>query len=373
LLPVADLSDIGRAWSELDTPRLLIDEERLAQNIERFQREIANHGVALRSHIKTHKIPEIARLQVEAGAVGIAAAKVSEAEVFVDAGIRDVVIAYPVFGDHKWRRMARLARHARVTCHVENAAAISGLAVAARAEAVTLHVRIELDLGLHRSGVSPEEAVELANVVLSHESLHFDGVTAHRSIVFDGAAGRDISELSAEEGRLIVAGAEVLRRAGIEVPNVVAGSTPTAAGVAGVPGITEVVAGTYVFYDRGMAERGVCSQDDIALSIAATVVSCSRPGRYTVDAGSKTFTKDTYPGGTATRYGAHEDGGDMVVGLSEEHGIVATDAQLPPIGAVRRFHPMHVCPVLNLADDVAVLRDGAIVDVWRVAARGMNR
>jgi D-serine deaminase-like pyridoxal phosphate-dependent protein len=364
---------LGLPWEELDTPRLLIDEARLERNIAHFHEAVAQHGVALRSHVKTHKILEIARRQVSAGAIGIAAAKVSEAEVFVEAGLRDVVIAYPVFGEEKWRRMARLGRRARVTAHVENAAAVAGLAAAAEYEDVTLDVRIEIDLGMHRSGVDAERAVELARVILRHGRLRFDGVTAHRSMFFEGAAGRDRHDLGIEEGELILAAAEVLRGSGVEVRSVVAGSTPTGVGVASVPGITEVVAGTYVFYDLGMAERAVCSADDLALSIAATVVSASSDGRYTVDAGAKTFSKDTYPGGSTTRFGVEEDGRDVVVALTDEHGIVSTEEDPPPPGAVRRFHPMHVCPVVNLADEAAVLRDGVVVDVWPVAARGKNR
>ena len=316
----------------------------------------------------------IAQLQVEEGAVGIAAAKVTEAEVFADHGIEDIVVAYPVFGEPKWQKMAKLAQRCRLTAHAENPKAVEGLSRAATEQGVHMGVRVELDTGLHRTGVSTDEAVDLASLIEKSSGIFFDGLTSHRSIFFAGATGRDREELAYEEGEIMVRAAETLRSRGIEVPNVVAGSTPTAEVLAGVDGITEVCAGTYAFYDAGMADLGVASYDDIALSISTSVVSHMGSDRYTVDGGAKTFTKDTYPGSGPPIHGRAVGRDAVVVAVTDEHGVVETrSGSLPPHGDLVYFYPMHVCPVVNLADELIVTRQGEIEDVWTVRARGTNR
>lgn len=356
----------------LDTPRLLVDATRMEHNISRFHEAVRGNGVDLRSHVKTHKTPEIAQRQVAAGAVGIAAAKVSEAEVFVDAGIGDVVVAYPVFGEEKWRRLAELAKRCRLTVHAENVPAIEGLSRAAREADAEIHVRIELDTGFHRSGVDVDGAMALARKV-ADSGLKFDGITSHRSIFFPGHAGRPAEELATEEGAIMVAAADRIRAEGIAVRTVAAGSTPTSVPLSAVDGVTEVCAGTYVFYDAGMADLGVAAPDDIAISIPCTVVSRQSARRYTVDGGAKTFTKDTYPGKGGDIFGRAVGRPDVIVALTDEHGIVETSAQPPAVGDIVAFHPMHVCPVVNLADELIVTRMGKVEAVWTVAARGRNR
>jgi len=143
---------VGQRVGDLDTPVLLVDLDRMEANIARWQRLADASGVAFRPHVKTHKVPAIAALQLEAGAVGIACAKVAEAEVFVASGSEDVVVAYPVVGDEKWRRIAELARRARITVNVESEVAARGLSSAAAAAGVTIAVQVEIDTGMHRCG-----------------------------------------------------------------------------------------------------------------------------------------------------------------------------------------------------------------------------
>lgn len=364
----------GQPIESLDTPRLLVDADRLERNIRTFHDSIPA-AVHIRPHVKTHKSVDIARLQMEAGAIGVAAAKVSEAAVFVDAGIRDVTIAYPIFGLHKWQRVAALAAACdRLVVHVENAAAVAGLSAAATAAGTEIGVRIEIDSGFHRSGVDSKGAVDLATVISAAPGLYLDGITSHRSMFFPDAGGRDPYELGVEEGELMVRIAEDLRAVGVVVQNVVAGSTPTGPGVATVEGVTEICAGTYVFYDAGMAALGVVDSDRVSLSVAATVVVAhEKAATYTVDAGAKTFTKDRYPGQNAGTFGVGLDRPDTLVAVTDEHGIVATDGPMPGLGEVLRFYPMHVCPTVNLADELVVVRDGIVEECWPVSARGANR
>lgn len=367
-------SSVGMTWTSVDTPYLAIDLQRLDENIQHFHSSI-KAPVQLRSHIKTHKSPQVAKRQLAAGACGIAAAKISEAAVFVDAGCDDVVIAYPIFGASKWRAAAELAsRCERFVVHVENAPAIVGLSEAAGDADTKIGVRIEIDSGFHRTGVDLGGAKELAKLVESLPNLYFDGITTHRSAFFPGAVGRDPYQLGVEEGQFMVEIADELRRAGHDVANVAAGSTPTAAGVASVEGITEVCAGTYVLNDAGMAAIGVVDPSSIAISVVATVVVAHKDhATYTVDAGAKTFTKDRYPGQETAGFGVRTDRNDRVVSVTDEHGIVASSGDQPDLGEVLGFYPMHACPTVNAANELFAVREGQVVDVWPVAARGMTR
>ncbi|GMQ93515.1 MAG: alanine racemase [Acidimicrobiia bacterium] len=367
-------SIIGSPWQELDTPRLVVDAERLDRNISDFHGYVLSHGVAFRPHLKTHKTLEIARKQIGSGAIGAAVAKVSEAEVFVDGGMTNLVIAYPVFGERKWSRIAQLsARCDKLVVHVENEQAIRGLSEAAAKVQTSVGVRIEIDSGFHRTGVDADGAISLASLIEVSESLYLDGVTTHRGALFPDGIGKDPWDLGVAEGELIVGVAETLRAAGFKVPNVIAGSTPTGKPAATVDGVTEVCIGTYVFNDVGQQALGIVGEDALALSVVATVVVAHEGGaQYTIDAGSKILTSDGYPGGDPM-FGTVVGRDDVVVRLTEEHGMVAAAGPLPAVGDVVRVYPMHVCPVVNLAEELVVISGDRVVDVWSVAARGCSR
>lgn len=365
---------IGQRWQELDTPRLLVDEHRLDRNISNFHNHVLAHDVAFRPHLKTHKTLEIAQKQILGGAVGVAVAKVSEAEVFVDAGFSNIVIAYPVFGEKKWKRITQLSgRCDKFVVHIENERAIRGLADAAAEALTSLGVRIEIDSGFHRTGVDTDGAGSLATLIEESRHLYLDGVTTHRGALYADGIGKDPWTLGVAEGEAIVEVAEALRTAGHTIPNVVAGSTPTGMPAATVEGVTEVCIGTYVFNDVGMLALGIVEENAIALSVSATVVVAHEGGtHYTIDAGSKTLTSDGYAG-SDTSYGRIAGRGDVVVRLSEEHGMVEAAGLLPAIGDVVRVYPAHVCPVVNLAEELVVISGDRVVDVWSVVARGCNR
>lgn len=361
---------------ELDTPQLVVDRDRLTANIQQFHHSVKTRGKVMRSHVKTHKSVDIAMMQMEFGAIGIAAAKLSEAQVFIDAGIRDVVIAYPVFGLSKFDKAAEMAERCdRFIVHVENAQAVDGLSAAARAKGVEIGLRIEIDSGFHRTGVDVEGAIELARRIELLEGVILSGITTHRSMFFPDAGGRSVDVLGRLEGEFMVGVAEEMRAAGIEVHDVVGGSTPTAREMAAVDGVTEVCAGTYVFYDAGMADLGIAAHSDIALTAVATVVvSHAESDIYTVDAGAKTLTKDSYPGGTGPRiYGRRKGSDDYVLGVTDEHGILRCKGPRPSLGEIIEIYPMHVCPTVNLSDRLVVASNGVVVDEWPVSARGRTR
>lgn len=365
----------GTHWREIETPALVVDSEKMAANIRNFHNAVLSQGTALRSHVKTHKSVDIVQMQLESGARGIAAAKLSEAEVFIEAGVSDVVVAYPIFGNSKFAGAADLAsRCDRFVVHVENAPAIGGLSAAAEMAGVEIGLRVEIDSGFHRTGVDAEGAIELGRLIEESPGVYLDGITSHRSMFFPDARGRSPDELGILEGEFMVEVAERLRDAGLTVNEVIAGSTPTGRALATVDGITEVCAGTYVFYDAGMADLGIASHNEVALTAVGTVVVSHQSSEiYTIDAGAKTLTKDSYPGDGPRLYGRRQESSDVVVAVTDEHGIVKADGPKPDLGEVVRILPMHVCPTVNLTDQLTVLSGDHVVDLWPVSARGRTK
>lgn len=362
----------GMLVQDLDTPTLLVDLDRMERNIREWQAAISAHGVSLRPHVKTHKAPQIAQMQLAAGAGGITVAKVSEAEVFSAGGASDIFIAYPVIGADKWKRVAELARRRRMIVGVDSEVGARGLSAAAADAGVVVGIRVEIDGGLNRAGVPAEEAGSLCRLVTQLQGLELDGIFGFRSIFFSGAAGRSIAELGLDEGAYYVRIAEALRAAGIPIRSVSVGSTPTAKYAAAVPGVTEVRPGTYIFGDYMMAEVGAVRYDDVALSILCTVVSRPAQDKATIDGGSKTFCGDSNPARLNLKGYASAVGMEAYVeSMSEEHGVVRLGAGVNPhIGDKIVFYPIHVCTTVNLSDELVGIRHGAVEKVWPILARG---
>lgn len=365
----------GSSIYDLDTPATLIDLDRLETNIREWQAVMTQWGKQFRPHIKTHKIPEIAVMQLKAGARGIVCAKVSEAEPFAAAGVEDICIAYPIVGEAKWQRLAELAkrtRRATVNCDSEEAA--RGLSAAAARAGATIHVHIDIDSGLHRGGIAAADtsAIErLARTIESLPGLELAGITTYRSGAFPGAPA--VREAGHAEGRLLVEVAGRLRAAGIDIHEITAGSTPTGKWVAEVPGITEVRAGNYVFNDLMQLNNGIAAEEQLALSVLCTVAS--RTGdRVTIDGGSKTFSGDVGGVGTgrAAPVIARAVGRAIhIERLNEEHGMGYTEEQVK-LGEKVRFYPYHACTCANLSDEIVGFRGERVEVVWPVRARGLR-
>ena len=373
--PIYKGPQAGDHITDLDTPTLLVDLDRLEKNIREWQAATDRHGVKFRPHVKTHKVPEIARMQVAAGACGIICAKISEAEPFAAAGITDICIAYPVFGEPKWQRIAAMAAGGvSVTVNCDNEAAARGLSRAAAAAGASLKLQIDLDTGMHRGGIPAADiaAIErLARAIMALPNLEFDGITTFRSLSYERAPSAE--EAGHEEGRIMVAIAKRLRNAGLEVRHVTAGSTPTGKYVAEVPGITESRAGTYVFNDLMQLAHG-SSEEQVALTVLCTVVSHNSPGMLTVDGGSKTFSGDMPRTVTAspTTIARALDRKIFVERLSEEHGVARLEGGSTQLGEKIRFVPYHVCTCVNLSNHLVGFRGEHVETVWEVAARGLR-
>ncbi len=380
--PVAPAADPqpGMRLDDVPTPALVVDLDRLERNIADWQAMADRNGVRLRPHVKTHKSPAIARMQLAAGACGIASAKPSEAEVFAAAGCDDIVIAYPTVGRDKWERLARLAAGARLTVNVDSDVQARGLSAAAAAAGVTIRTQIEIDTGFHRVGIDAggyPALVACARLLASLPGIELDGITTHRGKFGDRLAGMSNAEAGHEEGGILVGLAERLRADDLEIRNVTAGGTITGRGVAEVEGVTEVRAGTYVFSDAMQVAMGSAEPGDVALSVLATVVSVRRAGWTTVDAGTKTFSGDravaSGAGGEAEI--ARAVGLDAaVMRTTEEHGMVRLGRGVSvEVGQKLAFTPYHVCTAVNLATDLVGVRAGVVESVWPVEGRARTR
>jgi len=366
----------GQAVGDLDTPSILCDLDRLERNIADWQALMDRNQVRFRPHVKTHKIPDIARMQVAAGARGIICAKPSEAEPFVAAGIDDVCIAYPVLGPQKWRRIAAMAAGGvRMTVNCDNETAARQASEAARAADVGVNLQIDVDSGMHRGGLPMTEIGEidqLARTILALPGVEFDGLTTHRGIWYEGAPGPE--DAGHDEGVLLVGIADKLRAGGLEVRELTAGSSFTAGWVAEVPGVTEARAGTYVFYDLMHLGSGTATEDQLALSALCTVVSRRTPGRLTIDGGSKTFSGDRGVVGAGLRapdVARAVDRRVYVEALTEEHGMARAEEPVE-LGEKLRFYPFHACTCANLTNEIVGVRGRRVETVWPVAARGLR-
>jgi len=345
------------------TPYLRVDVGRLQVNIDSTAARAAAAGVALRPHVKTHKCVEIARRQVAAGAAGITVATVGEAEVFVEAGLDDVFVAYPLWVDERSaERVLALAERARLTIGVDSA---EGAANAGRLLGDRVAALVEVDSGHHRSGGPPERAAEVAGAGIE-AGIDVRGVFTFpgHSYAPDGraAAARD-------EARALTVAAAALRAAGIEPSVVSGGSTPSLAD-SDTSVLTELRPGVYVFNDAQQWELGTVGQEQISLSCRATVVSHAG-GRLVLDSGSKTLGADR--AGYATGYGRLPEHPDArIVQLSEHHAVVdLAGAPLPALGSRVDVVPNHVCNAVNLVDDLwADTGDGLVR--WPVSGRGRN-
>jgi D-serine deaminase-like pyridoxal phosphate-dependent protein len=352
---------------DVATPALLVDRDVLELNIAETASLAATRGVSLRPHAKTHKSPDIARLQLAAGAVGLTVATVSEAEVFAAAGFTDLFIAYPLWVDPaKGRRLRALAAQSTLSVGVDSPEAGHALAAQLGDHARQVGVLVEVDSGHHRSGVAPGAAGALADI-LAHSGLDVAGVFTFPGHSYSPGVQADVAH---QEAVALATAAAALREVGIEPRVVSGGSTPTVADVAAGT-MTEMRPGVYVFGDAQQWELGTTSPDRIALTCLATVVSHAG-GRVVLDAGSKVLGADRPA--WASGYGRLLDHpGARIVLLSEHHAVAQWDGgPLPELGSRLRVVPNHVCNAVNLADTLHVVHNGPIVDRWPVTARGAN-
>jgi D-serine deaminase-like pyridoxal phosphate-dependent protein len=353
----------------IDTPRALVDLEVLERNIASMAATMNARGVGLRPHTKTSKCIEIIRRQVDAGVVGLTVATLGEAEVLAAAGFHTLFQAYPLWADRADRgdRVRRLLEQCDLMVGVESVDGAVALGRAAAGAARPLGVLLELDPGLHRTGVLLDDLLDVASAAdragLDVRGAFTFGGHGYASCDAPAAAGDD-------EVSVLTRGRDVLLGAGFDVRVLSAGCTPTARFSARPP-VTDERPGTYVFQDCQQVALGSAEPDAVALIVAATVVASHHDGRFVLDAGSKVLAADRpvwLPG-----HGFVAEYPDAIIkSLSEHHAVAWTTGARPKVGEVVRVVPNHSCVVVNLTDRLPVVRNGVIVDEWAVASRGRN-
>jgi D-serine deaminase-like pyridoxal phosphate-dependent protein len=358
--------------NDLDTPAVLVAADVVERNLQRLAQYSQKHNLNVRPHTKTHKIPEFAHRQLRYGAAGITVAKLGEAEVMADAGVSDILIAYPLVGEHKMKRLALLSSRADVTVAVDSLEVAEGISRAAVRAGTKIGILAEFNTGFGRCGL-PVEAGSISQVqrIRDLPGSNWRGLLFYpgQIMVNSPAAQSMIEWQNAVLAKLM----SLLDAAGVEHRILSGGNTPTAYLSHQFSGLTEIRPGTYIFNDRNTVCGGAASWDDCAVTVLTTVVSDSVRGRAIVDAGSKTLSSDSLLTGRCSGYGRILEYPKITIAeLSEEHGhLDLGDSQsAPSIGERVRVVPNHVCVVMNLHDKVYEVQGEEVIAEWRVAGRG---
>jgi D-serine deaminase-like pyridoxal phosphate-dependent protein len=361
---VTDLSAVA-------TPALVIDVARADRNCARVAAYAAEHGLSWRPHVKTHKSVWAATRQLAHGAGGLSCATPREAEVM--RGVTDdLLLAYPPIGAERLTRTVALAERSRLGVMLDSRDAAAALSQALSPRGATARVVVEVDAGMRRLGVrTVAEAVALAEEIARLPGLAFDGFGFYPGHL--RSAGPEVGASLMEMSSLIAALRAASAAVGLDVRTISCGSTPLLWRSHEIAGMTELRAGTAVYFDRTSVIGGVCSYDDCAASILATVVSTAVPGQAVVDAGVKALGREPMRGGTAEGFACVLDRPDVpVVRLSEEHGILDlthTDWR-PRTGDQVRLLPNHVCVAVHNFDAMTLVHPDGRMETVPVEARG---
>jgi D-serine deaminase-like pyridoxal phosphate-dependent protein len=357
-------------YAEIDTPALVVDLDQVDRNLRRIQAVADQAGVKLRPHTKTHKSTYFAKRQLELGARGLTCAKLGEAEVLADAGCDDILIAYPIIGPLKLARLGRLAqRLRRLIVSLDSLEVAAGLSALGEQLGRPIEVYAEVDTGLARVGRTPgEDALAFCQSLDSFPGIRLSGLMSHAGPTWKAGSEAEILAFARQEVAAMVAVKEGLGRPDIEIS---VGATPIAHLVAQTPGVTEMRPGTYIFGDRNLIGLGLTTEDECALRVLTTVVSHPTADRAVVDAGSKSLAMDPH----------REGGHGWVVGrpdlrvdrLSEEHGVLTMAPGTPiKVGDRLEIIPNHVCPAVNLFDQMWGVRAGKVIGPIPIEGRGKN-
>jgi 3-hydroxy-D-aspartate aldolase len=362
-------ASVGDPLDWVDTPALILDLDAFERNIERMAQAVGASGIRLRPHAKTHKCPEIARRQVAAGAIGVCAQKVSEAEALVDGGVDDVFVSNEIVGARKLERLARLARRARVSVCVDDPQNVIDLDQAAAAAGARLDVLVEVNVGGDRCGVEPcEPVVRLASDVKAAGHLRFAGIQAyhgHAQHLRSVDARRSAIEDAIER---VHQTRNALERNGIDCPTVTGAGTGTYPFEMRSGVYNELQPGSYVFMDADYLRNDWSGflRFEQSLFVLSTVMSRAAPGRAVLDAGMKALSVDSgmpmiagWPGVTYLQ-------------ASDEHGQLAIEPEVagPKLGEKLMLIPGHCDPTVNMHDWYVCVRGGVVEALWPVSARG---
>ena len=361
--------------SAIDTPALVIDVKRLRANITRMSDAMTKNGVALRPHFKTSKMIEVAKMQLDAGAIGFTCATSREVQALIDAGITDIFWANSTATPNKARLAAQFSSKAQLTVGLDSHELAILLNNAAESEGVTISCLLEIDTGLHRTGVTPESALKLAQLILELRNLRMIGVYMHEGQLASIRTSREeLRKAGVSAATILVGVAEELRQAGHQIDIVSVGSTPGWDSAPLVSGITEARPGTYVFFDANQLRLESTSLENCALTVRTTVVSAHQHGSVVIDSGIKAMSSDPSNMGSTWGIPLHESG-EQITSLEftrayEEHGIVeGAGAGTLKVGDAIHILPNHACGVVNMWSRIHVISDGIVIGSWTPVGR----
>ncbi|MDP6355079.1 MAG: DSD1 family PLP-dependent enzyme [Planctomycetota bacterium] len=351
-------------YKDIDTPALLVDLDILEKNLDVMAGFFADKPVDLRPHVKTHKTPAIAQMQIDRGAIGVTCAKLGEAEVMAAAGIPGLLIANQIVGAPKVKRLAELARKSNVIVTVDNASNVREIANAARKAKCTVRMVIEIEIGMKRCGVSSKDAVELAKVIRRTKGVEFKGILGYEGHCISNQDDDFRTTECHLANERTTRAMRTIERAGIPVEIVTGGGTGTY-DITGIhDGFTEVEAGSYVFMDHVYTK--IRPDFGIALSLLCTVVSRPASNRGVLDGGLKTF-------GQGFELPKQKNcPGLKLRGLSEEHGpaLLSGKARDLKVGDRVEVYSGHCCETVNLHERIYGVRKGKVEVEWPIEARG---
>ncbi|MDS7595033.1 alanine racemase [Agrobacterium tumefaciens] len=359
-----DLASRFPGFDELVEPRVVVDLPTLHRNLKAMA-EIVGEGAELHPHVKTHKSLTIAKAQRDQGAKGFTVARAHEARMLLEAGLDPITIAYPLISPETIAALLTLAGDPRRLRFIaDSETGVAALTAAGQKLGFRVQVFVKVDVGLHRCGVDPkaDAGLQLATAIDRDPHLSFAGLLSHAGHAY-GAAGRDaIRAVAAEELSLLAEFRSRVEKSGIVVPRVSIGSTPTLLANAGFEGVDEVRPGNYAFLDLTAVRLGIASRADVALGVAARIVSANE--HYAIaNVGSKTLSSDLGAHGTSatSSYGEAWISGEKsplpVLKLSEEHAFVSYSGKRPANGTPILIFPNHSCPVANLSGGMLGLGD----------------
>src|SRR5881409_3002891 len=368
---MAELSPSSMNVTEVETPALLLHFHVVERNVTRMAERARRLGVRLRPHAKTHKCVELARLQARHGAEGLTVATLVEAEAFTRAGFGDVTWAFPIDARHI-AHARRIVQDTGATLRV----VVDDLAAATALAGSGLHAWLKVDCGYHRAGVDPTApyALQVARELGRERGITFDGILSHSGHAYRTKSRQEAAQVAEDERRVMVGFAERLRAEGIPVRGISVGSTPAMAAAERLDGVTEARPGNYVFHDRTMVLIGCCALEDVGVSVLASVVS-HQPGaaHFIVNAGALELSKDTGPAHVGpAAMGAVRGAPELTVAtLSQEHGLIRAESPGVLEGRFRvgerlEIVPNHSCLTVAHFDEYHVVRDGQVVDRWKI-------
>jgi D-serine deaminase-like pyridoxal phosphate-dependent protein len=354
-----------------DTPFVAVDLDVMERNIARMAQLAKEAGVKLRPHTKTHKSPYIARKQLDAGAVGITVAKLGEAEVMADAGIDDILIAFPLVGKRKLERFSRLLSRAKLTVAFDDIEVAKGINDVGEYHKKKIPVYIDVDTGLQRMGRDPDASAAHILEIAGLPWLEVRGLMSHAGFAYRKETEEAIKAAAVEDATLLYHTKQRVEKHGVHIPEISVGASATARFIKETPYATEMRPGMYVFNDVFVMATGGATEDDCAVSVVA-IVARPTEDRIILDAGSKTLSSDAFWGGGYGKIRGHDN--LTIVSLSEEHGRVEVRGKCDlKIGDVVQIIPNHICPAINLADELYGFRNGVLERVIPVSGRGKIR